>query len=454
MSNKPQGGSGSSAHKDRTGQPPAKGKGRGTRLQRAQTAPQERQSRAGRAPAAPPRRKARPPVVVHIGEGHPHCEAGTFDAATLLASVLASVEPRITEGLHSLQGAAAEAGDGAETVAQAIRSVGRQLADAVRAGVIEGMRSRDRHLAQLAVIDRAAAQASALAELQERIDRELALVGVRRISELSDLAAFNLADASGTPDGSPLSGDAYELVSPAYVDAETGRMIERGWIRSLPAGPAPAPAGKLHGSVSRTHKDRQRPVTAAGADGPASADQPKTQGPQEDPAPHSSRQGPGGAAEQPAARPAAAAEQTAHHQEPRQGEHRAAPQQTAREEPQPEGHSRPPEPRSGTRPALPHLRPAADPQTEPAAEQQHAEADGPGRAAAPDPAADRSGRDAAEEPGHPLPQTAPADGAGEPRRTAARAPGAVGGVAMPRRYRPQQVGTAPEQDNQPPRSTS
>ncbi|MET7897024.1 hypothetical protein [Streptomyces mirabilis] len=444
MKNRSQGGSGSSAH-DRTGQPSAKGEKRGTRPQQAQTAPQERQNRAGRAPAAPPRMTPRPPVVVRIGEGHPHCEAGTFDAAALLASVLAFVEPRITAGLHALQGAAADADGSTEAVAQAIRTVGRQLADAVRAGVVEGMRSRDRHLAQLAVIDRAAAQAGALAELQERIDRELALAGVRRISEATDLAAFNLAGASGTSDGS-LPGDAYELISPAYVDAETGRMIERGWIRPLPAGPAPAPAGKLHGSVSRTHKDRRRPETAA--DEPAAAGQLTAQGPRQDPAPHRSTQSPGGAPEQ----PAAAAEQTAapHHQEPRQGEHRAAPRQTVREEPQPEGHSSPPGARSGTRPG-----PSADPQTGPAAEQQHAEDGGPGRTEAPGPAADRSEPHAAEEPGgHPLPQTVPADQARKPRRTAARAPGAVGGVAMPRRYRPQQPGTAPEQDNQRPRSTS
>ncbi|MGQ5649901.1 hypothetical protein ACUJ8H_07530 [Streptomyces sp. EKR5.2] len=445
MKNKSQGGSGSSAH-GRTGQPPAKGKKRGTRPQQAQTAPQERQNRAGRAPAAPPRRKPRPPVVVHIGEGHPHCEAGTFDAAALLASVLASVEPRITEGLHSLQGAAADTEDSTEAVAQAIRSVGRQLADAVRAGVVEGMRTRDRHLAQLAVIDRAAAQAGALAELQERIDRELSLAGVRRISEATDLAAFNLAGASGTPDSSPASGDAYELVSPAYVDAETGRMIERGWLRFLPTGPAPAPAGKLHGSVSRTHKDRRRPEPATGE--PAAAGQSTAQGPQQDPAPHRSTQSPGGAPEQ----PAAAEEQTAapRHQEPRQGEHRAAPRQTAREEPRPEGHGSPPGARSGTRPG-----PSADPQAEPSAEQQHVEDAAPGRTEVSGPGADRSEPDAAEEPGgHPLPQSAPADQAGKPRRTAARAPGAVGGVAMPRRYRPQQTSTTPEQDNQQPRSTS
>ncbi|MFF4829394.1 hypothetical protein ACFY20_42125 [Streptomyces sp. NPDC001312] len=452
MSNKSHGGSGSSAHTDWTGQPPAKGKDRSTQLQWAQTAPQERQSRAGRAPTAPPRRKPQPPVVVHIGEGHPRCEAGTFDAAALLASVLASVEPRITEGLHSLEGAAAGQGGSAEAVAQAIRTVGRQLADAVRAGVVEGMRSRDRHLAQLAVIDRAAAQASALTELQERIDRELALAGLRRISEVSDLAAFNLADASGTPDGSSPGGCAYELVSPAYVDAETGHMIERGWIRSLPAGPAPAPAGKLHGSVSRPHKDRRRPETT-GSDAPPAA-APDTQGPQEDPAPHSSRQPSGGDPAQPAAQPAAAAEQTAQHQETRQREHRAELQQPAREEPQPEGHGSPSEPRSATRPARPEPRPTADPQPQPAAgHDADARTDGPGRTAEPQ-AAPRREPDTTQEPGHPLPQTAPSNKDRKPGRTAARTPGAIGGIAIPRRYRPQQPGMAPEQDNQPPRSTS
>ncbi|MFF9213239.1 MULTISPECIES: hypothetical protein [unclassified Streptomyces] len=452
MSDKSHGGSGSSPHTDWTGQPPAKGKDRSTQPQRSQVAPQERQSRADRAPAPLPR-KRRPPVVVHIGEGHPRCEAGTFDAAALLASVLASVEPTITKGLHSLEGVAAGQDGSTESVSQAIRTVGRQLADAVRAGVVEGMRSRDRHLAQLAVIDRAAAQASALTELQERIDRELALAGLRRISDLSDLTAFNLADESGTPDGSPPDSDSYELVSPAYIDAETGRMIERGWIRSLPATPAPAPAGKLHGSVSRAHKDRRRPEATADSSASPAAEQPGAQGPQEEPASHGG-QHPGGDPAQPAAQPTETAEQAAQHQETRQNEHRTAPQQTAPEEPQPEDHGSPSAPRSAARPGRPEPTPPADPQARQAAGQDaDARTDGWNRTAEPAAAATPREPGATEEPRRPLPQTARSDEARKRRRTAGRTPGAIGGVAMPRRYRPQ-PGTTPDQDNQPPRSTS
>ncbi|MEU3304846.1 hypothetical protein ABZ729_34305 [Streptomyces sp. NPDC006678] len=440
MSEKSHGGSGPSAGTGRAGQPPAKGKGRRTRPQRAQTAPQEGQGHAGRE------------VVVRIGDGHPRCEAGTFDAAALLASVLESVEPAITEGLRSLEGAAADAGGSAEAVAQAIRAAGRQLADAVRAGVVDGMRSRDRHLAQLAVIDRAAAQASALAELQERIDRELALAGLRRISEVTDLAAFNLAGATGTPGSSPAGSDAYELVSPAYVDAETGRTIEHGWIRSLPAGPAPAPGGKLHGSVSRPHKDRHRSESAPSSDAPPeAAGQLHRNGPQEEPAAYSSRQHPGVRA-RPAAQEPAAEEQTAQHQETRPSGHCTAPGPALCEEPQPEGHGSPAAAHSDTRPAAPEPRTTAHPQSQPGAGcGADTRFDGPGTT---EPATEALRTEPDATGPDPAPQAPSSPGARGRGRTAARMPGAVGGVAMPRRYRLQQPGTAQDDDNQQSRSTS
>lgn len=192
--------------------------------------------------------------VDRIGAGHPRVGPGTFDAEALLSSVLAVVEVRLEEGFRVLEEALAGIGDPAST-AETARTAGRQIADAVRAGVVEGMRVRDRHLAQLAVIDRAAAQAENLKNLQGRIGSELELVGLRRISDLSDLSAFNLVEATGSQVAALPEGDAYELVSPAYMDAHTGRTVERGWIRRSPRGQTEEPGGKRHGRSSRPHRE-------------------------------------------------------------------------------------------------------------------------------------------------------------------------------------------------------
>lgn len=191
-------------------------------------------------------------VEILIGPGHPRVAVGTFDAAALLAELLSVLEPRIEAGLGALCEALGEQ-DGGDT-ARAARSMGKQIADSVRAGVVEGMRVRERHLAQLAVIDRAAAHASSLRELRDRIETELKLAGLQRVIEPGDLSAFNLArsDEETAADAPPTAGDAYEVLSPAYLDTETNRTIESGWLRPLGAGfVEPPPRGKEHGSHSR-----------------------------------------------------------------------------------------------------------------------------------------------------------------------------------------------------------
>jgi hypothetical protein len=187
------------------------------------------------------RKQPQVPFVVCPNSSHPDCEPGTFDAAALLKSVLAAVEPRLEEGLQRLeqnlstgQGAA---GDQPALQQDNLRVVGRQIAEALRAGVIEGMRTRERHLAQLVVIDRAAAQSKVLSQLHLRL--------------------FNLADGTGAEPVEETVADAFELVTPAYVDADSGRVIERGWARKAPAPGASLPQGKAHGRVSRQHKDKQ-----------------------------------------------------------------------------------------------------------------------------------------------------------------------------------------------------
>lgn len=136
-----------------------------------------------------------PQIVVTVGHGHPRVEPETYDAAALLKSVLAAVEPKIDERLASLAEAAVPNTSDPEAdneTARAVQAVGRQITEAVRAGIVEGMRVRERHLAQLAVIDRAAAQANSLSSLQARISAEMEHAGLRRISDLADLSPFNL----------------------------------------------------------------------------------------------------------------------------------------------------------------------------------------------------------------------------------------------------------------------
>ncbi|WP_405962839.1 hypothetical protein OG713_08435 [Streptomyces sp. NBC_00723] len=204
------------------------------------------------------RSQASPPVVVCSNSSHPACEPGTFDAATLLASVLAVVEPRLQEGLQALERslptAQREAGDQTASVSD-VRAVGRQITEALRAGVVEGMRTRERHLAQLVVIDRAAAQSQVLLRLQQRIGAEIEKAGLRRVVDLENLALFNLADGT-TESADNASTPAFELVTPAYVDSDSGRVIERGWVRRAPSDGASLPQGKTHGRVSRQHKGK------------------------------------------------------------------------------------------------------------------------------------------------------------------------------------------------------
>ncbi|MFG2879148.1 hypothetical protein ACGFYU_29800 [Streptomyces sp. NPDC048337] len=201
------------------------------------------------------------PVEIWIGLGHPETTPGTFDAAALLASLLSAVEPKTEAGLSALSETirAAEGENGSET-ARALRAVGKQIADSLRAGVIEGMRARDRHLAQLAVIDRAAAHATSLRQLQERIEAELGLAGLLRVTEPGDLSVFNLVQpGSAAATALPTSGDDYEVVSPAYTDTETRRTVERGWVRlAQAAGTDQTPRGKDHGRTSRPHQQRKQ----------------------------------------------------------------------------------------------------------------------------------------------------------------------------------------------------
>ncbi|MFF9602384.1 hypothetical protein ACF1GY_08890 [Streptomyces sp. NPDC014684] len=151
--------------------------------------------------------------------------------------------------------------DDGQSAVQGLRTIARQISEALRAAVIEGMRVRERHLAQLVVIDRAAAQSDNIARLQERIGTEIERGGLRRIAETSDLSLFNLAGSAEQAENE-IDG-AYELVTPAYIDTDTGRVVERGWLRPVPKPGASVPQGKSHGRVSRENKSRNNKGSGA-----------------------------------------------------------------------------------------------------------------------------------------------------------------------------------------------
>jgi hypothetical protein len=201
------------------------------------------------------------PFVVCSNSSHPDCEPGTFDAAALLKSVLSVIEPVLEEGFRSLEQSLLESinaqADERASRSHDLRTVGRQISEALRAGVIEGMRTRERHLAKLVLIDRAAVQSQVLYRLQERIGAEIEKAGLRRVVDLDNLAAFNLADGMSTGDVDEAGADAFELVTPAYMDADSGRVIERGWVRRAPEPGAALPQGKAHGRKSRQHKEKK-----------------------------------------------------------------------------------------------------------------------------------------------------------------------------------------------------
>ncbi|MFE7558647.1 hypothetical protein [Kitasatospora sp. NPDC057500] len=167
----------------------------------------------------------------------PEIAPGTFDAAELLASVTTSLRPVIDAQLEQIAAAltasvsSAEGSDVAAAIrAELTRRLVPQFTEAVRSAVVEGMRTRQMHLAQLAVIDRVAYQAPTLTSLQKRIDHEITKVGLIRVIDPGDLSLFSLANpGQRRPENSETP--AFSVVSPAYTDRESGRLVEAGWLR-------------------------------------------------------------------------------------------------------------------------------------------------------------------------------------------------------------------------------
>ncbi|WP_158721297.1 hypothetical protein [Streptomyces sp. NRRL S-241] len=231
----------------------------------------------------------------------PQIAPGTLDAATLLGAVKDTLRPVLEQRLSEIADSlAAVLGDaqGPDTAnvlrAELLKRVLPQFTEAVRGAVVEGIRTRQMHLAQLAVIDRTAHQAESLRALCARIDGEISRAGLVRVTEPGDLSLFNLVDADALRQGAG-EPPVYSVVAPAYTDRESGKLVERGWVSVAYESPAPPAAASTltPGQKRRQHKKRpirqspapeQPPVQPSSGQAPAVAHGDRTP-PSQQPAP-------------------------------------------------------------------------------------------------------------------------------------------------------------------------
>ncbi|MFC9123244.1 hypothetical protein ACFTXO_26175 [Streptomyces sp. NPDC057067] len=145
------------------------------------------------------------------------------------ASAAQEVSRQLTAELDAaIAGAQSTAGKMGALVQQAVQAA---VDESLRTAVLNATRVHEEHLAQLALIDRTAQTARDLSALQLRIDAEMRRSGLTRVTT-PDPDAFNLSNPA-EHEGS----GSYEVLAPAYVDGRTGRIVQRGEMRRIPATP-------------------------------------------------------------------------------------------------------------------------------------------------------------------------------------------------------------------------
>ncbi|MGW7824297.1 hypothetical protein ACWGLF_40760 [Streptomyces puniciscabiei] len=154
------------------------------------------------------------------------------------------VEKELHEATEKLGAALAdketETDVGSAFRAELMRRVLPQFTEAVRRGVLESIRTRQMHLAQLAVLHRHALQAKNLSAVLTRLDNEAAKAGLQIVGDTGDPSLFNVVeDQPGVMQQGPVT---FELIAPAYVDKESGKLVERGWLRVVAQTPRPKPS--------------------------------------------------------------------------------------------------------------------------------------------------------------------------------------------------------------------
>ncbi|MFF5157546.1 hypothetical protein ACFY3N_15020 [Streptomyces sp. NPDC000348] len=193
-------------------------------------------------------RRAAEAAPWRFAESHlPEFAPGSLDAAAILNSVnetlLPVVERELEEATEKLGAALADRETEADLVsafrAELMRRVLPQFTEAVRKGVLESIRTRQMHLAQLAVLHRQALDAKTLKVVLTRLDHEAAKAGLQIVGDAGDQSLFNVVeDQPGVIQEGPVT---FELVAPAYVDKESGKLVERGWLRAVAGQEVPAP---------------------------------------------------------------------------------------------------------------------------------------------------------------------------------------------------------------------
>ncbi|MFJ5557320.1 hypothetical protein ACIQCD_07815 [Streptomyces sp. NPDC093250] len=178
----------------------------------------------------------------------PKISVGALDAPTIVKSVNEALLPavevelkRVAEALGALlESNEAVVDDPVGVIrAELMKRILPQISDSVRSGVMEGMRTRQMHLAQLAAIHRQTLESNSLRVVLARIDHESLRAGLEIVWKADDHSQFNVVeDPAGVTSIGPV---AYEVAAPAYVDRESGKLVERGWLRAVPKGSLPAP---------------------------------------------------------------------------------------------------------------------------------------------------------------------------------------------------------------------
>lgn len=180
----------------------------------------------------------------------PKISAGALDAPAILKSINEALLPAVEEELERvaqalgalLESKEAEGDPVGAIKAELMRRVLPQISDSVRSGVMEGMRTRQMHLAQLAAIHRQTLESKSLRVVLARIDHELLRAGLEIVGKADDHSKFNVVeDPPGVMSSGPV---AYEVAAPAYVDRESGKLIERGWLRAVPKNSLPVLAAE------------------------------------------------------------------------------------------------------------------------------------------------------------------------------------------------------------------
>ncbi|MFD7276695.1 hypothetical protein ACFV80_06470 [Streptomyces sp. NPDC059862] len=195
----------------------------------------------------------------------------TLDAAAILKSVnetlLPVVERELEEATEKLGAALADKETEADLVsafrAELMRRVLPQFTEAVRKGVLESIRTRQMHLAQLAVLHRQALEAKKLTAVLTRLDHEAAKAGLQIVGDTGDQSLFNVVeDQPGVMKRGPVT---FEVVAPAYVDKESGKLVERGWLRAVAKVPPEEMTRQqrrraTHGEVERKQPEKEAPA--------------------------------------------------------------------------------------------------------------------------------------------------------------------------------------------------